>query len=120
MSLATDVVKGVEEAKKALADLVISVPLTKVGTSTYNTSTGKLTPSESTPTIEMCVTAFGHDEIDGTNVRSDDLKGVVFTVSQDIDSEDRVTIGGVEYKVCGVQRHFAGEILVLYEVHLRK
>lgn len=120
MTISQEIVRGVAEAKKALGDLVVTVPLTKVGSSTYDTATGKVTSAETLPNIEIAVTAFSLEEIDGTNVRMDDLKGVIFTTSQEIDNEDLIRISGIQYKVVHVQRHMAGNTLVAYEVHLRK
>lgn len=120
MSNVSTIVKGIESAKKALGDLVFTTTLRKVGSSTYDSSTGKVTPAETLPTIEMSVTSFTFKEIDETNVRSDDLKGVIFTTSQVIDTEDVVVVGGIDYKIRAVQRHMAGNTLVAYEVHLRK
>lgn len=119
MSNVSEIVKGVKEAKKALGDLVVTVPFIST-TSTYNRSTGKVTESVTTPTIELVITSFEFTEIDGVNVKSEDLKGVVFDTDKDIDTNDRITYDGVNYKILAVKKIMAGTTLVALELHLRK
>jgi hypothetical protein len=120
MSNVSTIVKAVESLKKALGDIVVNTILEKAGTKVYDTATGKATDTTTSPTIDIAITQFDFKEIDGTNVRSDDLKGVVFDTDKDIDTDDRIQYNTVSYKIINSKPIYAGATLVATEVQLRK
>ena len=119
MSNVSDIVSGTLEAKLALGDLVVILTLNKISAA-YVPGTGKTTNTSSAPTIEAVVYSYTADEVDGSNVLARDLKAIVFTVDQDIDTSDTIVYDGVTYKICSIKKHLAGNTLVVLEVQLRK
>lgn len=120
MSNVSEIVNGVRQAKIALGDLVVKIPLNK-NSGAYNTSTGKVTlDPTSTPTIEIAITAYEADEIDGANIREDDLKGFVFDTNQSIDTDDTLVYGGITYTIKTILPIMAGNTLVGLQVHLTR
>jgi hypothetical protein len=120
MSNVSAIVSGVATLKKSLGDLLVVTTMEKAGAKVYNTATGKATDTPTILSIEMAVTEFKFDEIDGTNVRSDDLKGYIFDTDKDIGLDDRVVYNGISYKICNPKPIMAGTTLVVTEVQLRK
>lgn len=119
MSNVSTIVNAVRSAKAALKDLVITVPVSKISY-VYNPATGRNVPTTSSVNIDIAIMSFDFRDIDGDNVREDDLKGFVFTIDQNIDFDDEVIYDGTVYKVKAVKKHLAGETLVALEIHLRK
>lgn len=77
MSLIQD---AVQQGLSALRSLEIQKTVTylKVGTPTYNPTTGApATPQTSYPNIHVVLTSFAKAEIDGDAVRSEDRKAII-------------------------------------------
>lgn len=119
MKLSQTVMKAVESAKIALSDAVVPVDLIKYAKS-YNSQTGKNDQVEQRSTINLAITQFEFKEIDGTNIRSDDLKGFIFEVDQDISTECFVEYNETKYRVMSVRETRVGNVVVIVEVQLRK
>ena len=119
MSLSKSIIKAISSAKAALGDLVVPMTLVKKS-GVYDTTTGKVTETESLPIVSVAITQFEFQEVDGVNVRSDDVKGFIFDTDQAIDTEDKLMVNDIEYTIVSVKPYIAGSDVVINEVHLRK
>lgn len=119
MSLKEVIIDAVATAKQQLGDLIIDVVLRRVQ-SQYDPSVSKTVTTELTSTIQMAILKFEFKEIDGSLVKSDDMKGLIFNVDQDIKITDKVSFQNIEYDVIKLTPTYAGDTLVLIEVQLRK
>ena len=117
MTLSAKVIDAVNKAKIALGDAVITCQLIK-NTSTYSNGKSTLTPASAD--IELTIADFDFNQVDGENVRVDDVKVVVFTVSADIDENDEIELDDVRYKVIKINPVRIGSSIAVLEVQLRK
>lgn len=120
MSLASQIVSAVNQAKASLGDLVITATVTKVTNVSYSTTTLNPTQTSASPTVDGFVSQWDEDELDGEKVRSDDVKFYVFPTTVEIAHGDTVSFDGTKYSVERVSPVKAGIQTALTLVQLRK
>lgn len=119
MSLVKLITDAVNQARVQLGDLIVATQLRRVA-GTYDKSTSKVIQTEKISTVNIAIIKFEFKEIDGTLVRTDDLKGLIFDTDQDVQDSDKLMFNGVEYEIIKTTPTYAGSTLVLLEVQLRK
>jgi len=119
VSLSERVLSSVDRARTALGDLVITATVTKTA-SVYDNDLLKVVNTTSTRTVQGFVSAWDYNEVDGSNVRVDDVKFYAFPSITVITHNDPVTVNGVSYVVVKVAPVMAGSRVALTQVQLRR
>lgn len=123
MSLKRRVIQSVNKAFNALDDL--AGPMTvnsQTSDPVYNTSTGALTKSQSSFTVEAVFDKYETDRVDGTVIQREDRLILVKPVTNFVPKVgDTITdAGGIDYNIMDVEAITAYDEVFLWEIQARR
>jgi hypothetical protein len=112
------VADAVVQAREALEDLLVEVPVTS------------RTPNDHVPgqvqtyvptvkTMKMAVLNYTDKEIDGNQVKSVDLKAVLFPIDGSVETNDLILHGGVTYRIHRNDPTMIGTTVLINTLQLR-
>lgn len=118
MGLAKQIVDSVTTALAALHDVAVTGQLIRrVAKAHVPGEDQKYTTT--TFTITYIPGSYKHTEIDGTNVRSGDLRLTIFPFKGTPSVNDLIIIGGIEFRIKTFVPTYVGELIALYDVQVR-
>lgn len=119
--LSNTVYKAVIQAKNKLGNLITKAKLKVIGPSTYDESSGVKNHTITDLDIELVIDKFNSLEVDEIQVKSSDLKIIMFNTENLIPSlNDKITLSGVSYDIVKVNPINAGDKVVVFILQLRK
>lgn len=120
MSLVSQIMDAVQQAKDSLGDLVVSVHIKHVENGAYDPITLTAAKVETTFDVDGFVGQW--DELDRRDeeIRFDDVKFFVFPTSKTIGQGDTLDLGGFDYGIVRVSPVKAGNRTALTQLQLRK
>ena len=119
--LASTIYSAVLGAKGKLGSLVIQATLKTVGVASYNAASGVKSIATTDKSIDVVVDKFAFNEIDGEQVKSSDVKLVMFNNDDMVPSlSDKVVLNGVTYDLISVNPVQAGSKVIIFMLQLRR
>lgn len=119
-NLSLMIYNSVIKAKSKLGTLVLNARLKRSNSTNYNPSTGVKSTSSTESNIDVVQDKFSSDEVDEVQVKSTDIKLIMFNVNGiEPRQDDKVIVGGIEYELKRVTPIQAGEKVVVYMLQLR-
>ena len=120
--LASTIYSAVLGAKGKLGSLVIQATLKTAGVASYNAASGVKSTATTDKSIDVVVDKFAFNEIDGEQVKSSDVKLVMFNNDDDTvpSLSDRVVLNGVTYDLINVNPVQAGSKVIIFMLQLRR
>ena len=119
--LASTIYSAVLGAKGKLGSLVIQATLKTVGVAAYNAASGVKSTTTTDKSIDVVVDKFAFNEIDGEQVKSSDVKLVMFNNDDTVPSlSDKVVMNGVTYDLINVNPVQAGSKVIIFMLQLRR
>jgi hypothetical protein len=119
MSRVTQIIAGVDKARLALQDLVISLPVTSYSEGVYDPTTSTVTKIPTTVNVEAVPIDWDENEIDGNLIRRSDIKMVVFSEEIELDTTDIVEYNDSRYKIHHIEPIRAGTRVPVRIIQLR-
>lgn len=120
MSNVSKIISAVETAKSRLGDLVIDVIYREPLITSYNPTTGSSESDILAYQIQAVQDSFDITEVDGSLVRWDDIKLLVFSNEIDVSIDGTIDLLGTNYSIINVVPVYAGNTLVLRMLQLRR
>lgn len=119
-NLSLMIYNSVIKAKSKLGTLVLNARLKRSNSTNYNPSTGVKSTSFTESDIDVVQDKFSSDEVDEVQVKSTDIKLIMFNVNGiEPRQDDKVIVGDIEYELKRVTPIQAGEKVVVYTLQLR-
>lgn len=119
--LASTIYSAVLGAKGKLGSLVIQATLKTAGVASYNAASGVKSITTTDKSIDVVVDKFAFNEIDGEQVKSSDVKLVMFNNDDTVPSlSDKVVLNGVTYDLISVNPVQAGSKVIIFMLQLRR
>ena len=118
MGLAKQIVDSVTTALAALQDIAVSGQLLRRVAKTHVPGQAQKYTT-TTFAIKYVPGAYKHNEIDGTNVRSGDMRLTIFPFNGTPSVNDLIIIGGIEFRIKTFVPTYVGELIALYDVQVR-
>ena len=119
--LASTIYSAVLGAKGKLGSLVIQATLKTAGVASYNATSGVKSTTTTDKSIDVVVDKFAFNEIDGEQVKSSDVKLVMFNNDDTVPSlSDKVVLNGVTYDLINVNPVQAGSKVIIFMLQLRR
>ena len=119
--LASIIYSAVLGAKGKLGSLVIQATLKTAGVASYNAASGVKSIATTDKSIDVVVDKFAFNEIDGEQVKSSDVKLVMFNNDDMVPSlSDKVVLNGVTYDLISVNPVQAGSKVIIFMLQLRR
>lgn len=119
--LSSTIYSAVIGAKGKLGSLVIQATLKVAGVAAYNAATGVKSTTPTDKSIDVVVDKFAFNEIDGEQVKSSDVKLVMFNNDDMVPSlSDKVVLNGVTYDLINVSPVQAGSKVIIFMLQLRR
>lgn len=120
MSKVSVIINGIKKARAELGDLVVKVTLRRKTGQTY--ANGKVTPVYTEKDLDGVHDKFDVTETDTSQVLLGDKKVVCFVDADQIypDTDDLVVVDGEEYTVKKSSPTYAGNVIVVTTLQLRK
>lgn len=119
--LASTIYSAVLGAKGKLGSLVIQATLKTAGVASYNAASGVKSAATTDKSIDVVVDKFAFNEIDGEQVKSSDVKLVMFNNDDTVPSlSDKVVLNGVTYDLINVNPVQAGSKVIIFMLQLRR
>lgn len=119
--LASTIYSAVLGAKGKLGSLVIPATLKTTGVASYNAASGVKSTATTDKSIDVVVDKFAFNEIDGEQVKSSDVKLVMFNNDDTVPSlSDKVVMNGVTYDLINVNPVQAGSKVIIFMLQLRR
>ena len=98
-----------------------TVTLSRETSGTFNPVLGSYaSPSATSWTGKGAAFNYNKNEVDGTQIRADDLRLTLEAVSTPPITGDTVTVNGIDYTAVGVTTTSPGGTVVKYDVQLRR
>jgi len=123
MSLKRRILRSVETAFKALDDLAGPMVIrSQTGDPNYDTTSGAVTKSEQTFTVEAIFDNYETDRVDGTVIQQED-RLILVKPQTDLRPKigDKITDGeGITYEIMDVNYITAYDTVFLWEIQARK
>lgn len=119
--LASTIYSAVLGAKGKLGSLVIQATLKTAGVASYNAASGVKSITTTDKSIDVVVDKFAFNEIDGEQVKSSDVKLVMFNNDDTVPSlSDKVVLNGATYDLINVNPVQAGSKVIIFMLQLRR
>ncbi len=118
--LALKIQSSVSKGFKALGSLVSTASLGHITTGSYEVSTGAVSTSLSTTSMQVVVDKYTVFDLANTSVESTDIKVLAVPNGVVPASGDSLTLGSSVFTVINVTANYVGENVVLYELQCRK
>ena len=119
--LASTIYSAVLGAKGKLGSLVIQATLKTATVASYNAASGVKSTATTDKSIDVVVDKFAFNEIDGEQVKSSDVKLVMFNNDDTVPSlSDKVVMNGVTYDLINVSPVQAGSKVIIFMLQLRR
>ena len=119
--LASTIYSAVLGAKGKLGSLVIQATLKTATVASYNAASGVKSIATTDKSIDVVVDKFAFNEIDGEQVKSSDVKLVMFNNDDTVPSlSDKVVMNGVTYDLINVNPVQAGSKVIIFMLQLRR
>lgn len=120
MSLTQRILDSVNKARVSLGDLVLTASITKTVNIGYDPDTLKPIQTTQTKEFQGFIAQWDEGEVDGTKVRSDDVKFYVFPTDVVITQNDPLNLLGIAYSVEKKSPVMVGSQVGLTMLQLRK
>ena len=119
--LSSTIYSAVIGAKGKLGSLVIQATLKVAGVAAYNAASGVKSTTTTDKSIDVVVDKFAFNEVDGEQVKSSDVKLVMFNNDDAVPSlSDKVVLNGVTYDLINVNPVQAGSKVIIFMLQLRR
>lgn len=119
--LSSTIYSAVIGAKGKLGSLVIQATLKVAGVAAYNAASGVKSTTTTDKSIDVVVDKFAFNEVDGEQVKSSDVKLVMFNNDDTVPSlSDKVVLNGVTYDLINVNPVQAGSKVIIFILQLRR
>ena len=119
--LSSTIYSAVIGAKGKLGSLVIQATLKVANVPTYNAASGVKSTTSTDKSIDVVIDKFAFNEIDGEQVKSSDVKLVMFNNDDTVPSlSDKVVLNGVTYDLINVNPVQAGSKVIIFMLQLRR
>lgn len=119
--LSSTIYSAVIGAKGKLGSLVIQATLKVANAPTYNAASGVKSTTSIDKSIDVVIDKFAFNEIDGEQVKSSDVKLVMFNNDDTVPSlSDKVVLNGVTYDLINVNPVQAGSKVIIFMLQLRR
>lgn len=115
----TDIIK--EQLKAALEIVGSTVTLKKPASKVYDISAGSFITTEGTSdNIKVAIESYTSNEIDGTNVRSGDIKITIINDNVTLDSKDSIIMDDINYNIVNIEPQKLDDVILAYTIQLRR
>lgn len=119
--LTSTIYSAVLGAKGKLGSLIIQATLKTAGVASYDVTSGVKSTTSTDKLIDVVVDRFAFNEIDGEQVKSSDVKLVMFNNDDTVPSlSDKVILNGVTYDLINVSPIQAGSKVIIFMLQLRR
>lgn len=118
MALAKQIVGSITSALAALQDIAVTSQLIRRVAKPHVPGQPQAYTSTSYE-IKYVPGTYTHKEIDGTNVRTSDVRLTMFPFSATPAVNDLIMLGGIQYRIVTFVPVFVGELIATYDVQVR-